>query len=271
MIRIAITGLTGWIGGYVGSFLQRAGHEVIGISRQKGVLWLGRPVVSVPDLTDVHALAKAFEGCGAILHFADRADRRTYAESDVNSAARVVDAIRQAASDARVGRVVLASSVYADRDDRYGRSKRKMEVAGSAAGPCPRALILRLPPIHGPGAKGAVRHIARAVEKGWPLPFGMANAPRRFLSLEALADLCLHLVELDSPTFDRAAGRVWVPIDIEQGSLRALTQSLGAGGRRTRLVPVPYIDRLLAGRLQPGQLEMDRDALYAAVGWQART
>jgi UDP-glucose 4-epimerase len=166
---------------------------------------------------------------------------------------------------------VAASSIYADRadrpDDLYGRSKRAMEKAGIAPTPGAPALILRLPPLYGPGARGAVRHIARAAQNGWPLPFALAHAPRRFLSLGLLADLCLHLVQADDAVFERAAGRILVPVDVASGSLSALSQTLARG--KAILIPLPGIDRLIGGRVAPGQLERDHRALTDVLGWSA--
>lgn len=273
MATVAITGITGLAGGHVGHALRTAGHVVVGISRQQAIECGGQTTRAVSDLTDSTALTAALKGCDAILHFADRADRRTYSDGDVDTAARMLTAIRTAAAANNVRRIVAASSVYAERvdqpDDRYGRSKRAMEAVGLAEAPGVAALVLRLPPLHGAGAKGAVRHIARAVGRGWPLPFGLARTPRRFLSLDALADLCRHLVELEETVFAHATGQIWVPVNVNHGSLSALARALGSG-RSVRLLPVPGIDRLLGGRVPAGQLERDRDALLAAVGWQAR-
>lgn len=269
MATVAITGITGLAGGHVAHALRGAGHDVIGISRRPAVAGAPWPVHAVADLTDAAALTAALQGCDAVLHFADRANRRAYAESDVGTAAQVLVAIRTATVACGVRRIVAASSVYADRfdrpDDPYSRSKRAMEAVGAVAMPGAPVVVLRLPPLHGPGAKGAVRHIARAVAQGWPLPFGLAHAPRRFLSLDALADLCRHLVELDDATFACAAGQIWVPVNANQGSLATLTRALG----KARLVPVPGIDRLLGGRVSAAQLAQDRDALASAIGWRA--
>jgi nucleoside-diphosphate-sugar epimerase len=271
MATVAITGITGLAGEYTARALRSGGHTVVGISRQTAIGRAGEPVLTVTNLADVDALASALNGCDIVFHFADRADRKSYQEKDVGSAAAILQAIRAAAARARICRIVTASSVFAEhvdrRDDRYGRSKRAMEAAGMAADPGPRALILRMPPLYGPGARGAVRHLARAVENGWPLPFGWATAPRRFLSLDALADLCVHLTEVDDATFDRAAGRIFVPVDVRHGSLAALCRTLGDG--KARLLPVPGIDKLLGGRVPVGQLEQDQAELIDAVRWQA--
>ncbi|NJC34186.1 UDP-glucose 4-epimerase [Sphingomonas jejuensis] len=271
MATIAITGITGLAGGHVAQALRMAGHTVIGISRSAALDRAGKRVRTVPDLADADALVEALDGCGIVFHFADRADRKSYQEQDVGSAAAVITAIRAATARAGIDRIVAASSVYAERterNDRYARSKRAMEAVGMAPAPGTPALILRLPPLYGPGARGAVRHIARTVEKGWPLPFALARAPRRFLSLDALADLCIHLSTANDGVFRRAAGQIFVPVEARHGSLAALSRALGQS--RTRLLPVPGIDRLLEGKVAAGQLEADRDALFKAVGWQAR-
>lgn len=269
MMTVAITGITGLAGGHLASALRASGHRIIGVSRQRdtGPAWADMRVVS--DLTDVDALRDAFRDCDIIFHFADRAQRKSYREEDVDMAARVMTAVRTGAQQCGVRRIVVASSVYAeDADDLYGQSKRKMEQAASAASPGTPAVVLRFPPLYGPGARGSVRHIARAAQRGWPLPFGSANAPRRFLSLDALADLCGRLAELDARTFAALTGRTFTPVAPHVGSLAALSRTLGHG--RTRLFPVPGIDLLLGGRVPRATLERDRDALRAATGWQAR-
>lgn len=271
MAKVAITGITGLVGGHVADALEKAGHVVVGVSRQATSKPTGRLIHMVSDLTDPQALTSALEGCDIIFHFADRADRKSYTDENVDTAARMLAALRKAAAVTGVDRIVAASSVYAEKvtqpDDRYGRSKLAMEAVGMAETLGGHVLILRLPPLHGPKAKGAVRHIERAVTKGWPLPFGLATAPRRFLSLDALADLCERLIRLKDETFASAAGQIWYPSSAHQDSLLALTKSVGH--RHPWLLPVPGIDRLISGRVSLGQLESERTALLAATGWQA--
>lgn len=271
MTTVAITGITGLAGGHVARALRPAGMTVVGISRRAIGTQAEIPVRTVPDLTDADALTAAFEGCDVVLHFADQADRKSYREEDVGTAAAALVAIRTAAMRNGIRRIVAASSVYADRPDgpvdHYGRSKRLMEAAAVAPAPGPQAMVLRLPPLYGPGARGAVRHIARACRKGWPLPFALARAPRRFLSLDALADLCVHLVGLEDTAFAQAAKHPLVPISARVGNLAELARAVG--GPRVRLLPVPGIDLLLGGRVVPDQLARDRDTMFATAGWRA--
>ena len=271
MVVAAITGVTGLAGSQVSRALRAAGHDVVGISRRRTGDSMLPVCRTVPDLTDIAVLTAALEGCDIVFHFADRADRKTYGEQHVGTAAAVMGALRAACATNGVHRIIAASSIYAERSDRpddlYGRSKRAMEAVALAPSPGVPAVVLRLPPLHGPGARGAVRHILRAIAKGWPLPLALAKAPRRFLSLSALADLCVHLTQLDSLAFAGAAGHIWVPVNVSQGSLAELARSLGGG--RTRLLPVPGIDRLLSGQVTAERLAQDRQALLTATGWQA--
>lgn len=272
MTTAAITGITGLAGKHVAKTLHALGHEVIGISRRPPNDWADADIRSVPDLTDAGALTNALRGCDVIFHFADRADRKSYTEGNIGAAAKVLSAIRSAAARNGISRIVAASSIYAELSDRpadlYGRSKRAMEAVGMAATPGSPAAILRLPPLYGPGARGAVRHIARAIEQGWPLPFGLARAPRRFLSLDELADLCNHLATINQTTFDRALGRILVPVSAESDNLFALCRAIGQGSER--LLPVPGIDRIIGGKITPDQLDSHRETLAEAVGWRAQ-
>lgn len=271
MATIAITGITGLAGSSVARALRGAGQAVVGITRRSDTASCGADLRTVRDLRDADALAAALHGCDMVLHFADRANRKSYNECDVDTAATVMTALRIACNRTRINRIVAISSVYAEREDRssdrYVRSKRAMEAVALAPSPGARAMVFRLPPLHGPGAKGAVRHIAAAVRRGWPLPLGLANAPRRFLSLDALAQLCVRLAMLDDLRFDAATGAIWYPSNSDEASLAALARSLG----KAKLIPVPGIDSLLSGTVSAGQLIDEQDALHRATGWRAAT
>lgn len=267
---IAITGITGLAGGSVGRVLQRAGHRIVGISRQNDVSIDGAEMRTVNDLRNSDALMAVLEGCDTILHFADRADRKTYAESDVDTAGLIMIALRTACDQLGIHRIVAASSVYAERDDRasdrYVRSKRRMEACALAPTPGAQAVVLRLPPLHGQGARGTIRHIANAAQRGWPLPFGLARASRRFLSLKALGDLCVAIATLDDERFAKGAGSILYPSSPSETSLAELAISLGKGN--ARLVPVPGIDHLVSGVIPAAQLADERNELYRVIGWR---
>lgn len=269
MARIAITGISGLAGGHVGHQLIARGHEVVGISRRTAAPGTSLPMCQVTDFRDIDSWETALTGCDILFHFADRADRHSYTDSNVSDAAQAMTAIRNAAAVLGLDRLVVASSIYAERPDlpadRYGRSKRAMEAVALADLPGSPAVVLRLPPLYGPGAGGMVAHVSRAVTRKWPLPFGMATAGRRFLSLDALASLCGHLAGMDVSDFARMSGQIWGPAEPQVASLKALAKALG----RPWLIPVPGIDRLIGGRIAPEQIQAEQERIAKVSGWYA--
>ncbi len=268
MARIAITGMSGLAGGYIGRHMIACDHEVVGISRRPSTADTAMPMRQVADVQDVEAWMTALAGCDIVFHFADRADRRNYTEDNVGDAARTMAAIRGAAAMLGLTRIVAASSIYAERPDlpanRYGRSKLAMEAVAVAGSSGSSAIVLRLPPLYGPGAGGMMAHINRAVTRGWPLPFGMATAGRRFLSFDALASLCAHLAEVDAAVFSLMTGQVWGPADPRVVSLKSLAKSLG----HARLIPVPGIDRLIPGRTTRARIVAEQERIAQVSGWR---
>ncbi|WBY07948.1 NAD-dependent epimerase/dehydratase family protein [Sphingomonas sp. 7/4-4] len=272
MCVVAITGITGLAGGAVSRRLRHANHEIVGISRRDIEEFDGFPVRSVPDFSDATAFARALRGCDAVLHFADRADRKSYTEANVDAASEAMHAIRIAAGQLNLSRLVAMSSVYAGREpsarDFYGLSKRRMEAVALAPDPGLPAAILRLPPLYGAGAKGSVGHIARAARAGIPLPFALAKAPRRFLGLDDLGELCLAILSLDQNRFAAMQGHIYYPSSARGGSLSALARLTNTG--RTHLIAVPGIDHLIPGAVSAKQISEEREALTRATGWDGR-
>lgn len=112
-MRFAITGGTGFVGRALRARLESAGHDVLVVSRRTGV-----------DVTDVDALAAAFEGRDGIVHCAgiNRELRgQRYANVHVEGTRNVVAAARQAG----VRKVVLMSFLRARPDCGSGYHESK--------------------------------------------------------------------------------------------------------------------------------------------------
>src|SRR5260370_28531654 len=104
LMKIAITGATGFVGRHLARSLSYCGHELVLIAR--GVDGRDRTVRrihgaqfhSVP-VTDEDALARAFEGCDAVAHCAGinrETGGQTYRRVHIEGTQAVVNAARQA-------------------------------------------------------------------------------------------------------------------------------------------------------------------------------
>ncbi len=294
---VVVTGAGGFIGRALVERLRAAGRDVRPVVREdrgdvEGAVALG-PLEGAPG----EALARALAGAAAVVHLAARAHRRDAGDAGAEDAYRAanVDAtarLARAAVAARVGRFVLASSVKVNGEatrpgrpfrpedpaaprDAYGRSKRDAEAAlvdacrGSSTAP----IVLRLPLVIGPGARGNVGRLVEAIAAGRTLPLGAIDNRRSVLGL---ANLCDAIVAaLDAPT--PPAGVHFVA-DAEPVSTPGLVRALaGALGRPVPLAFVPVALLKLGARLAgkgaeiarlAGSLEVDPSSFTAATGWR---
>ncbi|MFO1308870.1 MAG: NAD-dependent epimerase/dehydratase family protein [Burkholderiales bacterium] len=294
---VVVTGAGGFIGRALVERLRAAGRDVRPVVREdrgdvEGAVALG-PLEGAPG----EALARALAGAAAVVHLAARAHRRDAGDAGAEDAYRAanVDAtarLARAAVAARVGRFVLASSVKVNGEatrpgrpfrpedpaaprDAYGRSKRDAEAAlvdacrGSSTAP----IVLRLPLVIGPGARGNVGRLVEAIAAGRTLPLGAIDNRRSVLGL---ANLCDAIVAaLDAPT--PPAGVHFVA-DAEPVSTPGLVRALaGALGRPVPLAFVPVALLKLGARLAgkgaeiarlAGSLEVDPTSFTAATGWR---
>jgi nucleoside-diphosphate-sugar epimerase len=181
-MRIAITGASGFLGGYLVRVLRDRGLRVRAVVRRPeaaAALAAEGFETAMADLADAAALAAAFEGCDGVVSNAAQLNRRgasneAYAAANVDGARRVAES----AVRAGVGRFVQISSVaalkarpghngpdlprvgpsdwvvqYIATPAQYGRTKAAGEAAAEAA--CDAAGVrftaLRPGPIYGRG------------------------------------------------------------------------------------------------------------------------
>jgi dihydroflavonol-4-reductase len=116
-MRIAITGATGLLGSNLAVELAAREHEVVATKRGRSrVDHLAKVPIRWVEagLDDSNALARAFEGCGAVFHCAAavtiqfRVTKEIFA-ANVDGTRNVIDAVRRAS----VGRLVHCSTVGA--------------------------------------------------------------------------------------------------------------------------------------------------------------
>jgi nucleoside-diphosphate-sugar epimerase len=242
-------------------------------------------------------LTRALEGAAPVLHLAGRAHvmhaapdaHKAYREANEDATARLAHAARAAG----VRRFILASTVKVNGevtlpgrpfrpDDApaprgaYARSKLAAERAlrDVAEATAMSAVILRLPLVYGPGARGNFRRLADAVRAHRWLPLGAIDNRRSVIGIDNLLDALVAAI--DAP----ALGGVHFVADARSVSTRELVRAIAAAaGVRARLAPVPVPLLRLAGALTnrrdavarlTGSLEVDTSSFRAATGWRPR-
>jgi NADH dehydrogenase len=232
--RIAITGGTGFVGGHLAERLRRDSHEVVVIGRRAGI-----------DVTDTSALARAFEGCEAVVHCAGinrEIGRQTYRRVHVDGTEAVVDA----AEKAGVSRLVMLSFLRArpDGPTTYHRSKWAAEVMVRNSGLS--WTVLKAGVIYGRGDH-LLDHVSRAIQTV-PL-FGLVGlraTPVRPVAVDDVTRLLAAAALGDA----RLARRTVAVLGPETLSLEEAVRRIGrAAGRRPRFVRLPVIVHRWLARL----------------------
>ena len=294
---VVVTGAAGFVGHAVVDRLRAAGREVRPIVREDRGGIEGAIALGPLEQASSEALARVLDGAAAVVHLAARAhvmgDRGPGAEAAYRAA--TVDATARlalAAVASKLPRFVLASSVKVNGEatlpgrpfrpddppapaDAYGRSKHDAEVALADAcrGSPTAAIVLRLPLVIGPGARGNVARLVDAIEAGRTLPVGAIDNRRSVLGLANLGDAIVAALDaLPAP-----AGVHFVA-DADAVSTPALVRAIaGALGRPVPLAFVPVALLKLGARLAgrgaefgrlAGSLEVDASSFTAATGWK---
>lgn len=291
-MRLAVTGASGFVGRALAASLERHGHEVLRVDRS-GAPTGARVRLELPLSSEaLDALARALEGCDAVLHLAARAHVvRDPSPAPLEAFRRVnVAGARDVARAARLAgarRFVLVSTagVLGDTSEPgrplgpdaptrphtdYARSKLEGELAvqGELAASAVELVVLRPPLVTGPEPKGNLATLARALARGVPLPFARMHNRRTLVALDNL----VALLEA-AATHPRAAGQTLLATDAEPLSTEEVARAIAHGlGVTPRLFHVPraLLEGLgrVTGRERTvqqlwGDLELDGAATYA--------
>jgi O-antigen biosynthesis protein WbqP len=221
---IVITGASGFVGRYLGAKLKNAGYNVLGLTRSTAQPAFVFPTKAIGKLEKISAneLAAILQNASVIIHLAGRAHVMQETQEDPAEAYRLANVVATerllaAATQARVPKIIFASTVkvlgeesevpYTNKSppnplDSYGRTKLEAEQLvtnwGQQTGY--ESIILRLPLMHGPGAKGNLATLIKAIDKNIPLPLGAFKENKRsMLSLANLTHAILCLINLPTP------------------------------------------------------------------------
>lgn len=111
-LTVAVTGITGSVGGHIRPILTMRGHRVIIVARDHVEVAGDNEEVRIAQLSDVSSLERAVAGADLIVHLAGIAGESSWAsmlEVNIDGTRNVLEAARLAG----VGRVLLASSNHA--------------------------------------------------------------------------------------------------------------------------------------------------------------
>ena len=300
-MRVVVTGANGFVGQHLVPVLAAIpGLSVVAAARHANAEIASAPVniipTRMPDLSAV-PLPGAFEalltGADVVIHLAAMtpAAAGSSAQLDAVNVAGVT-ALAKAAHNAGVKQFVLVSSVRVSgattglepitelspekRDDAYAASKAAAEAAliSCAANSRMAWTIVRPPLVYGPGVKGPMRQLAKAVIKGVPLPFGLVtNNQRDAIGVGNLSEFLALSIQNTA-----AANQTFVVTDGVAFSTRALIEAIAtAAGVKARLLPVPQ-QVLRAASSVPGpgaslarligDSRIDDSKARAMLGWR---
>lgn len=258
--KILVTGASGFVGRALCRELSRRGFRVRAALRTA----IAEPPVAdeIAIVGDVHEQTdwrKAVNGADVVVHLAARVHRINESNSDsVTEYMRVnvqgTKALAIAAAEAGVKRLVFLSSVkvngertptgmcFTEMDapapqDEYGRSKLAAEyaLAEVASRSALEYVVIRPPLVYGPGVGANFLRLMRAVQRGWPLPFGAVANARSMIYLgnllDAIATCSVH---------PHAAGQSFLVSDAEAVSTPELIRALAREmNRKAYLFSVP--------------------------------
>ncbi|WP_342075683.1 NAD-dependent epimerase/dehydratase family protein [Yoonia sp. SS1-5] len=289
--RILITGATGFVGRALCKSLRDEGHKLR--------LYCRKPLVTVheadeifegPDLGEGPMPLAALDGVGCIIHLAARVTKAK-PNADIANATtvRIARHVAAAIADSETRDVLLLSSIAAQHAQRHPEDARPYGVEKLAAEgvfqdilPAGKNLvILRPPAVYGPGMSGALAILSKFVDKGLPIPLGLAKTKRPYIARDTLTDLMVKIASADAAQWSALAAKPLCccdPDHIDTASLVRLMAQMK--GRPSRLVPVPLgllrafgrvtgKSELVSGALDAVACENSAE-LQSVLGWAPR-
>lgn len=269
-LHILMTGGTGFIGGHLLAQLVGDGHQIDLLTRcehppQAGV----RAVHAVGDLGANAIPTVPVRGADLLIHLAGHVKVRSNGPLEESHNVRMARTVAGLARKLGIRKVLVLSSIAVSVVEhqpelarRHGHEKRVADDAfRDLLDPEQSVVFIRPPAVYGPGMTNALMTLAGLVRLGLPLPFGLATAPRNYISVTNLASLLSCIAAAAQPAWDEAHGQSFAPDDGAPVATDRLVRMMAAAmGRKAWLLPVPLGVLRLAGRL-PGRAEMVSGAI----------
>ena len=270
-MKVGVTGANGFVGQHLIQRLDKAGHDVTALVRNKASM-LGSTtcsIVEIPSLNsrvDIQDLVVILAELDVLIHLAGHVHKMNDADDDASfHDVNVVGSERlfEAADTADVKRFIFLSSVKAagersnnmpltlenspGPEDAYGRSKQDAEQAlqdMARETNCDLA-ILRATFVYGWPPVGNFKSVISAVKKGIPLPLASIHNHRHMVFVGNLADALCH-----SSVVDGLSSAPYFIADDQPVSTPELFRLTGqAFASPARLFPMPLWMLRMAGIL----------------------
>lgn len=282
-MRIAVTGLKGFIGRNLLEAALKAGVEVVALDRSD-LLGATSPNGLLPDVS--LRLSEKIARCDALIHLAGLAHRRKSTPDDfarVNHHLTVN--LAQCTKSSGVNRFVYVSSilVYGKNDgkfkinaqtlpnpsDEYGKSKLNAEIGLQKLAMDSKhfkVIILRPPLVVGRGAGGNLQTLRNAISRGIPFP-NINNNRRHLIGVRNFVAALLQATRIPI----EGSTKIFPISDKTPVSTLEIIQEIGRGLRRSpRFVAMPKILRsfimaipFLSNRVAPLFLDYEIDSSEA--------
>lgn len=294
MMRVLVTGASGFLGRALTRTLSGAGIEVRAAARNLSAVPAGANIEAamLPDLMQPLDWRPLLRDIDAVVHLAGIAHVSsdiTDAQYDRANRLATKELALAAAMTPNIRRMVFVSSIRAQSGpasdhaltendppaptDAYGRSKLAAESFVRGYGV--PATILRPVVIYGEEARANIAQLIRIAGLPFPLPFGAFRNQRSLLALDNMISAIRFV--LDTPS---AAGETYIVSDPSPVSLADMIAILRSGrGRAPGLIPVPqeWIGAALRAAGKQDVWERIGASLVAdgaklrAAGWQPPT
>jgi len=273
LMRVFITGATGFIGSALVRELIGAGHQVLGLCRSEAkapALAAAGAEVHRGSLEDLDGLKAAAARCDGVIHLAFNHDFSTYAANCADDR-RVIGALGAALAGSDRPLIVTGGIISATEDGPAAGSDMVPRAASEEAGLALaadglNASVVRLPQVHDPVAQGLVTPvIMMAREKGVVAYIG--EGANRWPAAHVSDVVRLYRLAIEKA----APGARWHAVGEEGVAMRDIAEAIG---RRLQL-PVRSIEEeeaadyfgwlaMFAGRDMPASSALTRQRL----GWE---
>ena len=285
---VLITGVTGFIGGFLAQYLAAQGYKVIGSARSRDRV--PHVTLSFCDEVREHRIdentdwSECLQGVDFVIHAAAHVHIRRPSKADLDLF-RVVNVegarlLAKACREYRIKLLINLSSVAAGiaqklaQSDGYGASKLLAErvIADQLSDNDCRYINLRLPAVYGPEMRGGLALLFALIKLGIPLPSVSRSEKRSYLGVWNLADCVAHCLR----HFPTQSCTVAIADSDAQDLMELIGLMARAVGRRPILIPLGGAGLRLSGWLLGRGRELERaltghviDPAAAAVnlGW----